>query len=58
MTAKPVMVTARKPRFGRAEDLTTDGANRRAYLADAMMQAFKRRIAATAGDVMETHHGL
>jgi hypothetical protein len=35
-----------RSRFGTAEDITVEEANRRADLADAMMQDFKRQIAA------------
>ena len=38
---------AGRSRFGTAEDITVEERNRRADLADAMMQDFKRQIAET-----------
>jgi hypothetical protein len=43
---KSAIVTVRRPsRFGAAEDLPPEERNRRADLADAMMQEFKRLMA-------------
>jgi hypothetical protein len=43
---KSAIVTVRRPsRFGTAEDLTPEERNRRADLADTMMQDFKRKVA-------------
>jgi hypothetical protein len=42
---KSAIVTIRRPsRFGTAEDITAEERNRRADLADALMQDFKRQI--------------
>jgi hypothetical protein len=43
---KSAVVTVRsRSRFSKAEDITVEEANRRADLANAMMQDFKRQIA-------------
>ena len=43
--AAALVTFRRKSRFGRAEDITVEEANRRADLANKMMQDFKRQIA-------------